>query len=160
MAFRLVGVAHAKTRGYKTRLPGNYCAVASWKVLPALCRPRNEVVMLSKPLLRPILEDDALTRGLGDAEARVLVEWLVDRAEDAAANAGNEEVAQQRVLSLRRRSRAISRFVELWCHTPSRGAASQLAACERFGWPLPEPTAEAIDIMEAILAWESEHSAA
>ncbi|HMC90303.1 MAG TPA: hypothetical protein VKI17_12185 [Gemmataceae bacterium] len=115
--------------------------------------------MLSKPLLRPILEDDALTRGLGDAEARVLVEWLVDRAEDAAASAGNEEVAQRRVLSLRRRSRAISRFVELWCHTPSRGAASQLAACERFGWPLPEPTAEAIDIMEAILAWESEHSA-
>ena len=28
-------------------------------------------------LLSRILDDEALTRGLGDAEARLLVEWLV-----------------------------------------------------------------------------------
>ena len=30
---------------------------------------------LTKPLLSPILDNDLLTRGLGDPEARMLVEW-------------------------------------------------------------------------------------
>ncbi|MBV9124983.1 MAG: hypothetical protein JO112_16640, partial [Planctomycetes bacterium] len=44
---------------------------------------------LSKPFWSPILQDDALTRGLGDPEARVLVEWLVEQVERlASAGAG------------------------------------------------------------------------
>src|SRR5437660_12746353 len=88
----------------------------------------REVGMLSRPVLRHILENDALTRGLADPEARILVEWLVDRAELAAARAPNEEIVQARVQVLCRRGRAIGRFVELWCHARSRGAAGQLAA--------------------------------
>ena len=64
------------------------------------------------PLLSQVLDDEALTRGLGDAEARVLVEWLVDEAErleQTCADAGAE------VRRLRRRARALSRFVLLWC---------------------------------------------
>jgi len=43
--------------------------------------------MVAKELLSPILQDDSLTRGLGDAEARVLVEWLVDRSEEIDSRA-------------------------------------------------------------------------
>ena len=92
--------------------------------------------MLAKPLLSHILENDALTRGLGDPEARILVEWLVDRAEQLAAEAPAPS-AWKTVQQLCLRGRAIGRFVTLWCHHRSRGAAGQLAAVERFTWPLP-----------------------
>ena len=31
-----------------------------------------------KALLEPVLDDELLTRGLGDEEARLLIDWLVD----------------------------------------------------------------------------------
>ena len=40
--------------------------------------------MLAKRLLSHILDNEALTRGLGDPEARLLVEWLVEQAERLA----------------------------------------------------------------------------
>src|SRR5260370_19047862 len=56
------------------------------------CRRRGEtkVRMLTKPLLSYILDNELLTRGLGDPEARMLVEWLVDQAERIAAAAPSE----------------------------------------------------------------------
>jgi len=107
--------------------------------------------MLAKPLLSDILRDDGLTRGLGDPEARLLVEWLVDRAEGLAAGPGDPAAG---VRSLCRRARAISCFVRLWCHGGSRGAAVQLAAVERFNWPLPTHTIDPCELMHLILTWE------
>ena len=46
--------------------------------------------MRTKALLSQILDDDALTRGLCDPEARVLVEWLVDEVERLGAEAACE----------------------------------------------------------------------
>ena len=46
--------------------------------------------MQSKLLVRHILRDEAVTRGLGDVEARMIVEWLADRAEQAAVVAPTE----------------------------------------------------------------------
>ena len=40
--------------------------------------------MHSTPLVRHVLRDESVTRGLGDIEARMLVEWLADRAEQTA----------------------------------------------------------------------------
>src|SRR5690349_2346644 len=61
-------------------------------------------VMLAKPLLSDILTDEGLTRGLGDPEARVLVEWLVDQAEGLADQPGETAA---RIRGLCRRGRAI-----------------------------------------------------
>ncbi len=106
------------------------------------------------PLLSQVLDDEALTRGLQDAEARVLIEWLVEeveRLEETGGDAGPE------VRRLCRRARAVSRFVLLWCVRRDRGAAVQLAAVERFAWPLPDDAeADACDLMQQILAWEAE----
>src|SRR5207247_4927786 len=71
-----------------------------------------------------ILVDDALTRGLGDAEARILVEWLVEQAETFAETSANEPTADIRIRTLCRRGRAIGRFVGLWCHSQEIGRAS------------------------------------
>jgi hypothetical protein len=114
--------------------------------------------MLTKPILDPILDNDALTRGLGDAEARVLVEWLVDQAERFSNTSASEAETQKQVETLCRRARAISRFVGLWCHLPSQGAAAQLAAAERFTWPMPRPTDDPYEIMQEILIWEAAHA--
>ena len=107
--------------------------------------------MLAKPLLSDILRDEALTRGLGDPEARLLVEWLVDRAEGLAAGPGDPAAG---VRGLRRRGRAIGCFVRLWCYGRHRGAAIQLAAAERFNWPLPTCSVDPCELMHVILTWE------
>ena len=109
--------------------------------------------MVVEPLLSPILDDEALTRGLGDPEARILVEWLVDRAEQAAAASG-EAGARAEVTRLCRRGRAISRFVGLYCHEDGRAAAMQLAGSERFTWPLPTRWTDPCELMHSILQWE------
>jgi hypothetical protein len=106
-------------------------------------------------LLRPILRDDALTRHLGDAEARILVEWLVERAEGLAEDLD----AELKVRALCRKARAIGLFVGLWCHHGQPGAAGQLANAERFDWPLPEPGVDPDILMEQILDFETRAAA-
>lgn len=109
-------------------------------------------------LIRGIARDESLTRGLGDVEARMLVEWVVDWAELLSDAARTTDDATRLVNRLSRRGRAISRFVQLWCQPRQRAAATQLAATERFTWPLPsENRVTAPDLMEHILNWESQH---
>jgi hypothetical protein len=115
--------------------------------------------MRAKPFLSHILDNDALTRGLGDPEARVLVEWLVEQVERLAKGASSEPAVWGSVERLCRRARAIGRFVGLWCHAQTPGAASQLAAAERFTWPLPDDyAADPCELMQSILDWEAQHS--
>ncbi len=116
---------------------------------------QSGVLMLTKPFLNQILDNDALTRGLGDPEARVLVEWLVEQVERLVGSAETETLARAEVQRLCRRARAIGRFVGLWCHLHARGAAGQLAAAERFTWPLPEAAADPCELMQDILDWEA-----
>jgi hypothetical protein len=114
------------------------------------------VPILTKPLLSHILSNDSLTRSLGDPEARMLVEWLVDEAERIAHQAPSERAAQEQIEGLCRRGRAIGRFVGLWGQPRGRGAAGQLAVAEGFTWPFPSPAADACEIMHAILGWEGD----
>jgi hypothetical protein len=109
--------------------------------------------MSLKSLVDMILGAEYLTRGLGDAEARLLVEWLVDRTEAIHAAKG-EAVAHRDVERLCRRLRSVARFVVLWCCDNERGAAHQLAATERFAWPLPAADVEPWDLLHEILQWE------
>lgn len=120
---------------------------------------RGEFVMPTscESMIRHVLRDEALTRGLGDIEGRMLIEWLTDWAELLASASRTEEEAWGYVHRLCRRGRAISRFVQLWSDPRSRGAANQLAASERFDWPLPASADAAwdpADLMEHILEWE------
>ena len=111
--------------------------------------------MRTRPLLNLVLHDEALTRGLGDAEARILLERLADWTEQIISCTGNESAAVTQIERLRRRGRAIRSFVELWCHKLDQAAASQLAATEQFHWPLPqEIDADPWELMHCILDWE------
>jgi hypothetical protein len=110
--------------------------------------------MVPKLLLRPILNNESVTRGLRDPEARVLVEWLVDQAERRGAELSSEAALSAEVQRLCQRARSISRFVSLWCHEGLQGAATQLAATERFRWPLPVPSVDPCELMQQILDCE------
>jgi hypothetical protein len=126
-------------------------------------RGNETVPMLTKPLLSRIVANELLTRGLGDPEARMLVEWLVDQAERIADHAPSESAAQEQVEGLCRRGRAIGRFVGLWSQPRGRGAAGQLAVAEGFTWPFPSPAADPCEAMQAVLSWEAyqrKHTAA
>ena len=109
------------------------------------------------PLIRGLVRDDSLTRGLGDEEARMLVDWLVDWAELLAGGARNAPEAKSLLDRLCRRGKAISRFVQLWVEPRTRGSAMQLAAVERFAWPLPGRRIDTADLMHHILTWENSH---
>ncbi len=111
--------------------------------------------MVANPLLNHILSDERLTRGLGDAEARVLIEWLVEQAEELMRTDRAAE-ADRAVRWLCLRGRAVARFVRLWCLDRARGAAGQLAAAERFAWPLPDADADPCELMQAIVTCESD----
>lgn len=110
--------------------------------------------MQSTPLLRYILRDEALTRGLGDEEGRILIDWLVEWAELLAEEAESHDSAWNGLRTICRRARGIGRFVYLWSQDGSRGAATQLAAAERFSFPLPVMDEDPADLMLRILAWE------
>jgi hypothetical protein len=112
-------------------------------------------VMQVKAFLNPILDNDALTRGLGDPEARILVEWLVERTERLVEDGLAEACVRREVDRLCRRARAIGRFVSLWCQDENAAAAYQLAATERFPWPLPTERMDPCDLMHDITCWES-----
>ena len=115
--------------------------------------------MRVRALLSHILEDEALTRGLADPEARILVEWLVEQAE-RLADVRPDEHAGAQVKRHCQRARSIRRFVSLWCHCGERRAAMQLAAAERFSWPLPVTAIDPCELMHAILASEASQFAA
>ena len=108
-----------------------------------------------------VLQDERLTCGLGDAEARMLVEWLVERVERWENRVIEPGLLASGIARLCRRGRAISHFVRLWCTERQRGAAIQLAASEHCDWPLPvERDADPCEVMGAILAWEEQAQAA
>ena len=107
-------------------------------------------------VLSLIVANEALTRGLADPEARMLIEWLVERAERLAAAAPPREVLEAEVTRLCRRARAVARFVGLWCYERGRRAACQLAAVERFGWELPPRAVDPCELMQSILVCEGE----
>ena len=114
--------------------------------------------MSMRSLLKPILDDEHVTRGLGDAEGRMLIEWLVERAERLHALDPDERRVKAQVKGLCGRARAVARFVVLWCHERVRGSALQLAATERFAWPLPVSDVDPCDLLNDILAWEDERA--
>jgi hypothetical protein len=109
-----------------------------------------------RPLLDLILGTDHTTRGLGDAEARLMVDWLVEQAE--ACHARDPEQAHPQMVRLCARARALARFVSLWCYERNHGAACQLAATERFPWPLPTSAVDPWELLSDILTWESERT--
>lgn len=107
-------------------------------------------------LFRPVLWDEALTRGLGDPEARLLVEWLVDYGERLLARGLALEEAQPLMDARHRRGRAVARFVEFWCYRDSRHAAIQLAASENADWPLPIGAMDPCELMQEVLDTEGD----
>jgi hypothetical protein len=112
--------------------------------------------MVTKKVLNRILADDRLTHGLHDPEARILVEWLVARTELWADQGMPADSLGKAVERMCRRARACALFVRLWCHQCSPGAAGQLAAAERFSWPLPVTAGvDPCELMLTILAWEA-----
>lgn len=115
--------------------------------------------MLDRAFLRPILDDDALTRGLGDEEARLLVEWLVERAENLGASSLADQVRRDRLAKLCLRAKSVSRFVRLWCYDEEHGAAVQLAGAVAMDWPLPAGPEDASDLMARLLRCEEVRAA-
>jgi hypothetical protein len=91
---------------------------------------------------------------LGDAEARLLVQWLSDQAELLAESLPPEQATAE-LTRLLHRARSIARFVSLWCQPGRQGPALQLAATERFPWPFPVRRMDPWELLQRIIHWEN-----
>jgi hypothetical protein len=114
--------------------------------------------MLARAFLDPILFDDRLTASLGDAEARLLVEFLVDQAERLEGLRPDEAV-HRAVARLCLRGRVLGRVVRLW-HDHECMAATQLAASEGLAEALPNRRVDGCRLMERLIAVETMRCAA
>lgn len=109
--------------------------------------------MQAEMFVSRVLDDEGLVDGLGEDEAGLLVEWLVQRTERIAASARQEADAWKQVEALCKRARSITRLVTLACHDNDKIGAAQLAGRDRLPWPLPAG-ADAHQVLQHILSKE------
>jgi hypothetical protein len=101
------------------------------------------------------MRDARLTQGLQDPEARLLVEWLVDRAEALPATGLHDSDQQTAWNICYRRAKVMRQFVSLWCYRGRPEAAIQLAASEGLAEFLPDSSIEdAPEVMLALMRQE------
>jgi len=111
-----------------------------------------------KSLIDRVLDDEAITAGLEDPEARLLVEWLAEQTEYIARSATSPQQAKEWVERLCHYARALRQFLILWCYDRNPGSAAQLAATQKFAWPLPSAEEEnALRILQQILLWHAKN---
>ncbi len=108
--------------------------------------------MLVDTCIDQVMRDGRLTHGLEDPEARLLVEWLVEKAE-SIPQTGLAEPDQQSAWTLcYRRAKVLRQFVALWCYRGRPEAAIQLAASEGLAEYLPDSSVEeAHDVMLTLM---------
>ncbi len=112
----------------------------------------------AKSLIDRVLDDEAITAGLEDPEGRLLVEWLVEQTECIARNAASLQQAKERVERLCHYARALRQFLILWCYDKNPGSAAQLAATQKFAWPLPSAGEEnALSILQQVVLWHAKN---
>jgi hypothetical protein len=111
--------------------------------------------MTAQACIHQVMRDGRITHGLEDPEARLLVEWLVEKAE-AIPNSGLAENDQGLAWSLcYRRAKVLRQFVSLWCYRGRPEAAIQLAASEGLADYLPDSSVEeAPDVMLSLMKQE------
>jgi hypothetical protein len=102
-----------------------------------------------------VMGDARLTYGLEDPEARLLVEWLVDKAEHLPES-GLAETEQDKTWQLYyRRAKVLRKCVQLWCYRGRPEAAIQLAASEGLSEVLPNSAVEeGVEVMSALMRGE------
>jgi hypothetical protein len=114
--------------------------------------------MLPRARINRILYDDRLTRSLGDEEARALIDWLADAADQIPPEPEDEALAGVEALYLR--GRVLARLCRLLCHERQPGAAAQLAACEGLALALPPEEADPYQVMRMLVIHEASRRAA
>jgi hypothetical protein len=111
--------------------------------------------MLADKCIHQVMSDERITYGLADPEARVLVEWLVTKAEAIPETDLQEEDQQCAWQLCYRRAKVLRQFVALWCYRGRPEAAIQLAASEGMSEYLPIASMdEPVDVMLAMMKQE------
>ena len=86
-----------------------------------------------------ILDDEGLTSDLDEAEATVLVKWLVNDVHKIAKDAKSDEAGWKLINAQRQLARKIARSVALF-RDEGNIQASQYATQQQLPWPVPPPT--------------------
>lgn len=100
-------------------------------------------------VVRQLLGEPRLTLGLDDPEAKLLIDWAVNRA--SFLHQAGKDGEETEVLHLVRVARQL---VVLWCYKNAYSAATQLAATECFESFLPamDESDDPYFVMSSIIA--------
>jgi hypothetical protein len=111
--------------------------------------------MLASNCIHRVLRDERLTYGIADPEGRVLVEWLVNKAESIPETDLQPEDQEAAWELCYRRAKVLRQFVSLWCYRGRPEAAIQLAASEGMSEYIPPASMEEpVDIMLSLMKQE------
>lgn len=115
----------------------------------------GEATMLAENCIHQVLRDERLTHGIADPEGRVLVEWLVSKAEAIPETDLQPEDQVTAWELCYRRAKVLRQFVSLWCYRGRPEAAIQLAASEGMSEYIPPASMEEpVDIMLSLMKQE------
>jgi len=111
--------------------------------------------MLVDACIDQVMADSRLTYGLEDPEARLLVEWLVEKAEHLPESGLREDELNTAWQVYYRRAKVLRKCVQLWCYRGRPEAAIQLAASEGLAEFLPNSAVEeGVEVMSALMRAE------
>ena len=111
--------------------------------------------MVAENCIHQVMRDERITYGLADPEARVLVEWLVHKAETIPDSELQQEDQVYAWELCYRRAKVLRQFVALWCYRGRPEAAIQLAASEGMADYLPDSSVEEpVDVMLSMMKQE------
>lgn len=103
-----------------------------------------------------ILDDEALTDGIADEEAKLLLRWAVDQVERQVAPLEDPQEASERTQAVRKRCRALADVVESLCYDEDEETAhrrwSELGNHQELA---PLRRRSPVVVVEQLLKWES-----
>lgn len=114
--------------------------------------------MDATPFIDRILDDEGITGGLKDAEAKVLVDWLIASLKQRIRAVSDESKAEEISRTLRRRARRIAKITELLCEQHDTHSASEIWKESGSKHSLDElELRDPTGVVKRLIQWETEH---
>jgi hypothetical protein len=111
--------------------------------------------MDAKPFLEHLSDDEAISGGIADAEAKLLLNWLRTSVKKAVSGLKDEKAAWDAVAMLKERARSISKVVSALCYDDEPAEAQKHWTLLGYKQPLSAaPATDAVAAVKQLVAWE------
>lgn len=109
-----------------------------------------------KKHIERVLDDEGLTSGLADPEAKVLMDWLVHNLEAKLPRTKSDAAARELTKTEAARARRLAAIIDKICYNDDRAAAERLwNAAGRTQALNTLPAADPVAVARQLIQWET-----